>query len=442
MNHLANYSKIYSSTDEFINSLERDAFEYFLYEYNPSNGLVADKSQADSPASIAAVGFALAVYPVGVERTWMTRAEAIRRTLTVLKFFWGSIQGTASNASGYKGFYYHFLDMKTGKRVENCELSTIDTAFLLAGMLTAAIYFDKDCKDELEIRSLVDALYRRTDWQWACNCQLTITHGWKPESGFLKYRWTGYDEALLLYVLALGSPTYPIPNEAYSAWTTTYEWKNIYGYEFLYGGSFFIHQYSHLWIDFRRIQDAFMRRKGIDYFENSRRASYIQQQYAIHNPLSMEGYGQYFWGLTASDGPASTLQQISSAERKFYGYVARGVPYGPDDGTVCPWAVLTSLPFAPEIVLPTVQHFKEVYPEITGKYCFKCSFNLAVPHGLADKPGWTSLYHYGINLGPVVLMCENYRSDLIWGLMRRSPYLISGLRQAGFENGWIDQIDT
>ena len=200
-----------------------------------------------------------------------------------------------------------------------------------------------------------------------------MTHGWKPESGFLQYRWEGYDEALVLYILGLGSPTYPLPTESYSAWASTYEWKQIHGQELLYGGSLFVHQYSHMWIDFRGIQDVFMRGKGSDYFENSRRATYVQQQYAVHNPLAFSGYGQYFWGLTASDGPGWTVRQVGGVERPFFDYVARGVPDGPDDGMIAPWAVVASLPFAPEIVLPTVLHFREVYPEITGKYCFKCS---------------------------------------------------------------------
>lgn len=435
--HLADYPNQPTDSDAMLDALQRDAFEYFLHETNPANGLVLDKTQPGAPASIAAVGFALSSYLVGVERCWMKRDEAAALTLAVLRFFWNSPQGTAPDATGYKGFYYHFLDMQTGRRAGSCELSTIDSAFLLAGMLTSAIYFDQDGEDEREIRSLADALYRRADWQWARNGAVTVTHGWTPESGFLKFRWEGYDEALLLYVLGLGSPTYPLPRESYSAWMSTYEWKEIYGHEFLYGGSLFIHQYSHLWIDFRGIQDAFMRVKGIDYFENSRRATHVQQQYAIHNPLAFEGYGPHFWGLTASDGPGQSVRQVKGIERHFFDYVARGAPYGPDDGTVAPWAVLASLPFAPEIVLPTIQHFKEVYPEVTGKYCFKCSFNLSFLHEPQGKPGWTSQYHYGINLGPIVLMCENYRSGLIWQLTRRCPYLVTGLRQAGFAKGWL-----
>lgn len=170
--HLANYPSQPASSEEMLDALQRDAFGSFLHETNPANGLVVDKTQPDAPASIAAVGFALAVYPVGVERSWMTRAEAAERTLAVLRFFWTSPQGKALDAMGYKGFYYHFLDMKTGRRAGRCELSTIDTAFLLAGMLTAATYFDQDCADEREIRTLADALYRRTNWQWAYSLTL------------------------------------------------------------------------------------------------------------------------------------------------------------------------------------------------------------------------------------------------------------------------------
>jgi len=435
--HLANYPKQSTDSEAMLDALQQDSFRYFVHETHPANGLVRDKTQPGAPSSIAAVGFALGAYLVGVERSWMTRAEAVERTLAVLRFFWTSSQGMAPDATGYKGFYYHFLDMETGRRDGACELSTIDSAFLLAGMLSAASFFDQDCEDELEIRTLADALYRRADWQWAQNGGATVTHGWKPEIGFLKYRWEGYDEALLLYVLGLGSPTYPLPTESYLAWTSTYEWKEIYGHEFLYGGSLFIHQYSHLWIDFRGIQDAFIRGKGIDYFENSRRATQVQQQYAFHNPLEFAGYGKYFWGLTASDGPGPTTRQVGGVERRFFDYVARGVPYGPDDGTIAPWAVVASLPFAPEIVLPTVQHFKEVYPEVSGKYCFKCSFNLSFPNESHGTQGWTSQYHYGINLGPVILMSENHRTGLIWNLMRRCPYLVTGLRRAGFSSGWL-----
>jgi len=422
-----------------LDALQRHSFEYFLRETNPVNGLVADKSQPGSPASIAAVGFALAAYPVGVERGWMTRTDAVARTLALLRFFWASPQDTTPDATGHKGFYYHFLDMRTGRRAGLCELSTVDSTFLFAGMLAAAAYFDQEVQDEQAVRTLADALYRRADWAWACNGAATVTHGWKPEGGFLPYRWSGYDEATLVYILGLGSPTHPLPAESYAAWTSTYEWKTIYGHELLYGGPLFVHQYSHIWLDMRGIQDEFMRAKGIDYYENSRRATHVQREYAIRNPLGFAGYGENFWGLTASDGPGRTTRRIDGINRSFFDYAARGAPYGPDDGTVAPWAVLASLPFAPEIVLPTLHHFQDVYPQVTGEYCFRCSFNLSFSDEVKSDghAGWTSPYHFGINLGPVVLMCENYRSDLLWRLMRSCPYVVKGLSRAGYRSGWL-----
>ena len=420
-----------------LDTLQRHAFEYFLHQTNPLNGLVADKSQRGSPASIAAVGFALACYPVGIARGWITRTDAIERTLAVLHFFRNSPQDTKPDATGYKGFYYHFLDMTTGRRAGRCELSTVDTGFLLAGMLTAAGFFDRDDEQEREIQELTEVLYRRVDWQWACNGGATLTHGWKPESGFLPYRWQGYDEALLLYVLGLGSPTHPLPAESYTAWASTYEWKVVDGYEYLYGGPLFIHQFSHCWLDLRGIQDVFARDKGMDYFENSRRATFAQQAYAIRNPLEFMGYGANFWGLTASDGPGWTTRRIDGIERTFFDYIARGAPYGPDDGTIAPWAVVASLPFAPEIVLPTIRHLQDAYPQASGEYCFRCSINPTYSSDSETDQPWASDYHFGINLGPVVMMCENFRSGLPWRLMRACPHIKTGLRRAGFTNGWL-----
>lgn len=425
-----------SSSDRMLDKLQRDSFGYFLKYANPRNGLVADKTRADCPSSIAATGFALAAYPIGVERGLLTRDEAIKRTLTTLRFFWGGPQSSSPDATGYRGFYYHFLDMQTGRRAGNCELSTIDTTLLLAGALTAAVYFDGDVPNEREIRELADALYTRVDWRWAQNGETTVTHGWKPESGFLEYRWKGYDEALILYLLGLGSPTYPLSEESYTAWCSTYQWKKLYGREFLYGGALFIHQYSHLWIDFRGIQDAFMRGKGSDYFENSRQATQVQQQYAVRNPQGFNGYGEFCWGITASDGPGPETRVIDGVERRFYDYVARAVPYGPDDGTIASWAVIASLPFAPEIVLPTIQYINEVYPETTTDDGLKASFNQTYANQ-SETGFWLCEWCYGIDQGPVVLMIENYRSELLWRLMRRCSYLIRGLRRAGFTGGWL-----
>ena len=184
-----------------LETLQRETFDYFIHEANPANGLIIDKTELGWPASIAATGLALAAYPVGVERGFWTRNVAVERTLTTLRFFWNSPQGPEPDATGHKGFYYHFLDMQTGRRAWDCELSTIDSAFLLAGALTAGAYFGSEAADEREIRSLADALYHRADWAWAQNGEASVTHGWRPESGFIDYRWQGYDEALLLYVL-------------------------------------------------------------------------------------------------------------------------------------------------------------------------------------------------------------------------------------------------
>ena len=422
-----------------LENLQKETFGYFLHETNPANGLVIDKTAPDWPASIASTGLALACYPVGVKRGFMSRAKAVEKTLATLRFFWNSPQGPEHDATGYKGFYYHFLDMKTGRRVWDCELSTVDTAFLLAGELTAGIYFDADTDDEAEIRKLADALYQRTDWQWAQNKGETLTHGWKPESGFLPYRWEGYDEALLLYILALGSPTYPLPVSSYNAWTSTYRWEEIYGYEYLYAGPLFIHQLSHVWIDFRGIQDDFMRKKNSDYFENSRRATYVQQQYAINNPLKFKDYSHYAWGITASEGPGPGNIKINGIEREFFDYVGRGVPYGPDDGTLSPWALTASLPFAPEIVMPALNHcIHQAKMTQFNSYGFKASFNPSHPGEPGNPYGWwVSPWHFGINQGPIILMIENYRSHFIWNLMKRCPYLVKGLQRAGFKGGWL-----
>jgi hypothetical protein len=420
-----------------LHQLQSDTFAYFLHESNGNNGLIRDKTREDWPASIAATGLALASFPIGVERSFLTRDDAIQRTLAALRFFLHSPQGTESDATGYRGFYYHFLDMQTGRRAWKCELSTIDSAFLIAGILMAAMYFDRDTPDELEIRDHADVLYRRVDWQWAQDRGLTVSQGWKPQTGFLRYRWQGYSEALLLYVLGLGSPTHPLAAASYAAWSSTYKWKKIYGNEFLYAGPLFIHQLSHLWLDLRGIQDDFMRRKDIDYFENSRRATLVQQQYAIRNPRQFAHYGEHCWGVTASDGPGPSTRMVAGIRRKFFEYVARGAPFGPDDGSIAPWAVVASLPFAPEIVVPTIRHFNELRLREMNSYGFKATFNPTYPDKCGRPYGWVSPWHYGLNQGPIIMMIENYRTGLPWRLMRSCSYVVNGLRRAGFSQGWL-----
>ena len=311
----------------------------------------------------------------------------------------------------------------------------IDTALLMAGVLTAAMYFTANTPEETELRKLADALYRRIDWQWAQGGRPTISHGWKPESGYLNYCWDGYSEAIVLYALALGSPTHPLDEDCYHSWTATYQWENLYGHDYLYAGPLFVHQFSHAWIDFRGIQDRFMREKRCDYFENSRRATEVQREYARRNPRSFAGYDENCWGFTACDGPSDDDPQVTNEQRRLFGYAARGVPYGPDDGTLAGWAALASVPFAPEIALSAVRSMARRYPEMRIGMRYASSFNPTV--ATADGRVWVSPGHFGLDQGIVTMMIENYRSQLIWRLMRSCSYIITGLRRAGFRGGWL-----
>jgi hypothetical protein len=420
----------------YLDGLQKSTFRFFWHEANPDNGLVPDSTREGAPSSIAGVGLALGAYPVAAERGFISRSQAARRSALTLRFFAESPQGPERDATGLRGFYYHFLDMRSGRRFARSELSTIDSAILLAGALAAAAYFDGPQDDERRVRELAAELYDRAEWDWALNGGTTASHGWRPERGFIRYRWQGYNEALILYVLGLASRSHPLPASSYRAWTSTYGWRKLYGYEYLHAAPLFIHQGSHLWLDFRGIRDAFMRRHGIDYFENSRRATYIQQQYAVRNPKRYVGYGAHAWGLTAGDGPGPARRRVNGVERRFYGYKARGVPHGPDDGTLAPWAVAASLPFAPEIVIPTLRYFDRAFPQMISRYGFKCSFNPSFP--ARKTRGWISDGHYALDQGPIVLMIENQRSELIWRLMRGCPHVVDGLRRAGFTGGWLD----
>jgi hypothetical protein len=425
-------------TDLDLDRLQWTTLLYYLHETDPDNGLVRDKTDPAAPCSIAATGMALATLPVDIERGILFRPFAAKVARRRLRYLHDLPQGPEPDASGYKGFFYHFLDIETGRRVWQCELSTIDSAFLFAGMLTAAAYFDQDTADEAEIRRLADALYRRADWDWARDGGATLTHGWHPESGFIPHRYEGYDEGLLLYVLGLGSPTHPLPPESYAAYCATYQWKSLYGRELLYSGPLFTHQLSHMWIDFRDLRDAFMRDHGSDYFENSRQATYVQQEYAMHNPLQFVGYGERCWGFTASDGPGWVKRVVDGVEQEFFDYIARGAPDGPDDGTVAPWVVIASLPFAPEIVLPTVCSLAGM--KLCGHdkhYGFRPSFNQTFRVDHSPTGWWVTPYYFGIDQGPVALMIENYRSGLVWEIARRCPYIVTGLRRAGFTGGWL-----
>ncbi|HZX72630.1 MAG TPA: glucoamylase family protein [Rhodanobacter sp.] len=424
------------SDDVMLARLQRAAFGYFVETMNPINGLIPDTSRDNSPVSIAVVGFALSVYPAGVERGWMDRAEAAQRCLLALRFFHGSDQSGSPTATGYKGFYYHFLDIHLGRRVWQSELSMIDSAILIAGMLTAAAWFDADNAEETELRALADALYRRVDWHWSQDGADTIRQGWKPECGYLHYGWEGYSEAILLYALALGSPTHPVSPDCYAGWVATYQWENLYNQDFLYAGPLFVHHFSQAWIDLRGIRDPFMREKQSDYFENSRRAVEVQIQYTQLNPHEFKGYDRNCWGLSACDGPTDEQQDVQNEPRRLFGYAARGVPYGPDDGTLSPPAVLSSLPFAPELALAALRNMLMRHPDILTDDRLATSFNASVI--CHDGRPWISPGHYGLDQGIIFMMIENHRSESIWRLLRGCGPLASGLRKGGFAGGWLD----
>jgi len=436
--------------DPFFGELQERTFRFFWETGNPANGLIPDRYPTPSYSSIAAVGFGLTTYPVGVERGYITRPQARQRVLATLRFLAAAPQSSeARGVAGYRGFFYHFVDMKTGERFEDSELSTVDTAILLAGALFCQSYFDGADPEEVEIRALVDTLYRRVDWQWAQPKGPAITLGWSPEEGFLRYDWRGYNEAMLVYLLALGSPTFPVGTDAWGEWTSTYDkqWATMFGQDYLTFPPLFGHQYTQVWADLRDIRDPYMQQRGLDYFENSRRAVYAQQAYAVANPRRCRDYGTTVWGLTASDGPADLEIEDASGRRAFRSYTARGIdPTGKtDDCTLAPTAVVASLPFAPELVVPaTLDMHRRFGRQIYSKYGFVDAYNRTF---LFDVPlrhgryipgfGWAAGDYLGIDQGAMLAMMENYRSALVWRVMRKNPYLRRGLEQAGFSGGWL-----
>lgn len=439
-------------SEKLLDVVEERTFRWFWELTNPTKGLVPDRWPTKSFSSVAAVGFGLTAYPIGAERGWITREDARERTLATLRFLNRAPQGpSARGMTGYKGFFYHFLDMDTGERFKDVELSTIDTTLLMAGVLMAESYFDGEHPEEREIRSLAESLYGSVEWTWAQPHPPLVNHGWKPEVGFLPHDWGGggYDESMILYVLALGSPTHPIPTSAWSKLTGSFEWVEFYGQQYVPFNALFGYQYPHLWIDFRGIRDDFSRAHGIDWFENSRRATYAHRSYAIANPGGWRDYGKNVWGLTACDGPADVTATVEGRARTFHTYWARGCSTKEtnDDGTIAPTAAASSIPFAPEIAIPAVDEMLRRYGDhLFAKYGFLDSFNptlrleiFPLQHGRIE-PGlaWFDGDYLGIDQGPILAMIENYRSGLVWRTMRANPHLVRGLRRAGFRGGWLD----
>jgi hypothetical protein len=427
------------ASDAFLDSLSRDTFNFFWELAEPSNGNVPDRWPSPSFSSIAATGFGLTSYLVGVEKGYITRDQAAERVATTLRFFLNAPKGDApAGVTGNHGFFYHFIDMKTGLRYQNVELSTIDTGLLMAGILSCHAYFDGNSEQEQFIRSSADSLYRAVEWDWAMNDKPTMSMGWHPERGFLDASWRGYNEANILIIMALASPTHPVPANAWDGWTKDYQWSEFHGQEMVNFGPLFGHQYSHMYIDFRGIQDAYMKEKGIDYFENSRRATIANRNYCITNPAGYVGYGPDMWGLTACDGPGN--QNKANPNISFMGYSARGIAeyYMVDDGTIAPTAAGGSIPFLPRESLRALVNMKRVHgTKLYDKYGFKDAFNMSIVYN-DGTTGWYDKDYLGIDQGPILLQLENHRSEIVWNIMKKSPYIRDGLKKAGFTGGWLE----
>ena len=422
-----------------LDSLQYTGFRFFWDLANPANGLCPDRSTAGSVCSIASTGFGLSSICIASDHGWVTREAARARVLTTLQTFWNGPQGPGTTGViGYKGLYYHWLDMNTARRTWSSELSTIDTALLFAGILDCRQYFTGDDADETTIRALADSITHRAEWDWTRNGSQGIAMGWNPDNvaghgtGFYGFgKWIGYNEAMIMYLIAIGSPTHPVPATDWNFWVSGYPWGQFsvnVGY-YVQFAPLFGHQYSHCWVDFRRQWDPYMQLKGISYFENSRRATLSQIAYARQkgvfeqffptNHTYQYGYSDSLWGFTASDDPS--------------GYAAHGAPSGYDNGTIAPTAAISSMPFAPESVWKCVNnmyaHKNSVYQgklfPYWGPYGFGDAFN-------PEQTVWYGTAVLGIDQGPIVLMLENYRTNAVWQRCMTNPDLLNGLSLAGF----------
>jgi hypothetical protein len=430
------YEKVnYAATSDdlaMLDSIQFNTFQYFLEEHHPEWGIVKDRAASWAPASIASTGFGIPCFAIGAERQWITREKAAEITLKNLSFFTHSVQSTDTNATGYKGFYYHFLRMNSGTREWKCELSTIDTGILMMGFIFARNYYNQDNEVEYQIRLLSTALLQQMEWDFFLMADSsvhpgTISMAWSPEKGLLNFGWSGYNEGLFLYILAAGTGMTEA-EKSYEAWLSGYKWETPYeGLSHVAFPPLFGHQFSQAFIDFRGLTDSYMKEKGLDYFENSRRATYVQREYAIENPKGWVGYDSLCWGITASDGPGSSY---NFGNKKFEGYAGRGTSGSKhtiaEDGTIAPYGALSSLPFAPEIVLPTIKSMNANYgAEIWGKYGYLDSFNPTL--------NWVNNDYIGIDQGPMLIMIENFRTGLVWNYVMKDSIIQQGLSRLGFE---------
>lgn len=394
--------KLSQADDDFLEELERATFRFFDECAHPETGLVKDRSNADGNdgqwiASIAATGFGLAALCIGGRRGWLPHLQAQSRVQRTLRF----LRDTLPNEHG---FFFHFVDWGTGQRAWQCELSSIDTALLLCGVLTCRQHFT-----DPEIRSLAAEIYERVDWRWMTQGELLLRHGWKPESGFLNARWGRYCELMMLYLLAIGAPRHGLSEDSWLAWKRP--WFNYGSWRYIHDehAPLFIHQFSHAWFDFRGVRDAFA-----DYFENSVAATAAHRHFCLSLRPEFPHFSVDLWGISASD----------SAK----GYTVWGGPprLGPLDGTVVPCAAAGSLPFLPAECLRTLRFARTRFgTQAWRRYGFVDAFNPAT--------GWYNRDVIGIDLGITLLMAANLRSGFVWQTFMENPEVRESMRRAGFQ---------
>ena len=398
--------------DQFLEDLSKRTFSFFWEQADPTTGIIRDRSKTDGSAasegakeigSIASVGFGLSGLCIAAERGWQPRAQALDRAEATLRWF-------AERMPQEHGWFYHFVNLRTGAREWNSELSSIDSALLLAGVLTVRRCF----ADDPEVVQFADAIYRRVDFQWMlAGDPRLLSHGWKPESGFLASRWDHYCELMILYLLAIGSPTHPISSASWDAWSRpmmTFT-SGMQTFNYVSGPDpLFVHQYSHAWIDFRGRRDD--RGRGIDWFANSVTATLAHRAFCLSLAPQFPGYTEHVWGISASDS------------RK--GYVAWGGPprHAAIDGSVVPAAVAGSLMFAPEVTVPSLRDMHRMFgSRIYGRYGFADAFH--------STDGWVNPDVIGIDLGITLLSAENLRTGRIWGWFMANPEIATALERAG-----------
>ena len=402
------HQELSRAEESFLEDLSHRAFRYFWEQADPNTGLVLDRARADASAmdeahrdvaSIAATGFGLTALCIAAERRWVDPHDARDRVRATLRFF-------AERANNFHGWFYHWLDARTGERRWNSEVSSIDTALLLAGVLTVRQAF----RNDPEITRLATKIFERVDFRWMQNGHPSfLTHGWKPESGFLQSIWNDYSEETMLYLLAIGSQAHPITPRAWQAWRR--DWVSYAGYSYLAGARpLFIHQYSQAWVDYRGRRES--RPPYVDYFDNSIKATRAHRAFCIDLSKEFPGYTENIWGITASDSAG--------------GYVAwGGPPRDPAiDGTVVPSAPGGSLMFTPDICLPALRAMKEKFGErVWGRYGFVDAFN--------PNTGWVDPDVIGINVGITLLSAENLRSRTVWRWFMRNVEIGHAMRLVG-----------